>query len=60
MNLLPYIDELEGNGNDIFYFEDNPKHTSNLAKEFYADHVVRKDEWPSCSSDLNPIENDDI
>lgn len=38
--------------------EDNdPKHTSTLAKEWRVKHNVRRMEWPSMSPDLNPIEN---
>ena len=57
-NLIPYILELEEESEDIRYFEDNdPKHTSNMTKEFYANNDIRKDEWPSTSPDLNPMEN---
>ena len=57
-NLIPYILELEEESEDIRYFEDNdPKHTSNMTKEFYANNDTRKDEWPSTSPDLNPMEN---
>jgi len=38
--------------------EDNdPKHTSRLAKEFLKNNVPQVMDWPSNSPDLNPIEN---
>ena len=37
-------------------WDNAPKHTSNLAKEFYKKHCKRID-WPAYSPDLNPIEN---
>lgn len=38
--------------------EDNdPKHTSRLAKQWKQNHHVDRMDWPSMSPDLNPIEN---
>ncbi len=37
--------------------DNDPKHTSRLAKEFLQDNVPEVMDWPSNSPDLNPIEN---
>jgi transposase len=38
--------------------EDNdPKHTSKLAKKWRAENGVQKIDWPAASPDINPIEN---
>ena len=40
------------------YQQDNdPKHTSGVAKQFLADEVPETIDWPSNSPDINPIEN---
>ena len=45
-------------GNDWRFQHDNdPKHTSRLAKKFLENRVPAVIEWPSNSPDLNPIEN---
>ena len=36
--------------------DNDPEHTSNLAKDFYKNNCIRID-WPAYSPDLNPIEN---
>src|SRR5687767_9771221 len=35
----------------------DPKHTSRVVKEFIAENEINVIDWPSNSSDLNPIEN---
>ena len=37
--------------------DNDPKHTSRLAKEFLNNNVPEVMDWPSNSPDLNPIEN---
>ena len=37
--------------------DNDPKHTSHIAKEFLDDNVPEVMDWPSNSPDLNPIEN---
>ena len=45
-------------GNRWQYQQDNdPKHTSGVAKQFLADEVLETIDWPSNSPDINPIEN---
>lgn len=40
-----------------FQQDNDPKHTSRIAKAFLAENVPELMDWPSCSPDLNPIEN---
>jgi len=45
-------------GDDWRFQQDNdPKHTSRIAKTFLNDNVPEVMDWPSNSPDLNPIEN---
>jgi len=54
--LLPAAKEMFGR--DWRLQQDNdPKHTSRVAKAFITDNRVNVIEWPSNSPDLNPIEN---
>ena len=55
-NHIPEIDRMLGD--DWRLQQDNdPKHTSRLAKEFLQNNVPEVMDWPSNSPDLNPIEN---
>ena len=40
-----------------FQQDNDPKHTSRLAKEFLEENVPEVIDWPSNSPDINPIEN---
>ena len=37
--------------------DNDPKHTSHVATEFYKENKIRVMDWPSNSPDLNPIKN---
>jgi uncharacterized protein (DUF2267 family) len=41
----------------VFQHDNDPKHTSNLVKEYLQDQEYQVMEWPPQSPDLNPIEN---
>ena len=44
--------------NEIIFQQDNdPKHTSKLARQWFEEHGIKLLEWPPQSPDLNPIEH---
>ena len=55
--LLPSTEKLFPDGFYYFQQDNDPKHTSNMNKEWLADNIPHLLSWPAQSPDLNPIEN---
>ncbi|ORD98750.1 TCB1 [Hepatospora eriocheir] len=56
-NLFKSVDELSISDNYIFQQDNDPKHKAALTNEFFDKNNVEVLNWPSQSSDMNPIEN---
>jgi transposase len=63
MDAIKYIDILKNSlmpyytNNFLFMSDNDPKHTSKIAKKFIEENNINCIKFPSCSPDLNPIEN---
>ena len=56
--LIQTLEYYEYSKDDIVFQQDNdPKHTSRLAKNWFAENEIEVLDWPPQSPDLNPIEH---
>lgn len=55
-HLLPFLDEKFPDGRYRFMQDNDPKHTSRVAKDFYVEKGINWWPTPASSADFNPIE----
>jgi len=57
-NIIPTMDYFELDRDDCIFQQDNdPKHMSRLATEWFRNNGIEVLDWPPQSPDLNPIEH---
>ncbi len=55
--MIPSAEYLFDDGDYIFQQDNDPKHTSNLLKDWFPEAGIKVLPWPSQSPELNPIEH---
>lgn len=55
--MLPSVEQLFPNNNFVYQQDNCPIHTARIVKQWFSMNNIELLPWPSCSPDLNPIEN---